>query len=122
MQKLEYDAENETLVLKEVEDSISGQKLWARHIMFFVSVAILVAVTVVVIAAVIWACWYIGRSNGDVVAVLPTVIASVVSLLSAFMVIPKIIADYLYNSEEEKYLSEIIGKIQEYDSHIREKK
>lgn len=54
-----------------------------------------------------------------IVEALPELITSMVTLLGTFMVIPKIITKYLFNKEEEKYLAEIIGKIQEYDSNIR---
>lgn len=37
------------------------------------------------------------------------------SFLTVFIVIPKIITDYLFNAEEEKYMSEIIKNIQSYD-------
>lgn len=100
----------------------SSLRLISRKVMFLVSIVVMVLVTLTVIVVVIWSCAYVVNSCGDVVAVVPTVVGAVVSLVSVFMVIPQIIANYLYNAEEEKYLSEIIGKIQEYDSRIREQK
>lgn len=41
------------------------------------------------------------------------------SLLGTYILIPKMITGYLFNEKEEKYLSEIIGKIQDYDKDIR---
>ena len=44
------------------------------------------------------------------------VIASgVASLLTVYLTIPKIISDYLFNKDEEKYMCEIIKNIQKYD-------
>lgn len=40
---------------------------------------------------------------------------AVVSFLTVFIVIPRVITEYLFNAEEEKYMSEIIKNIQNYD-------
>lgn len=42
-------------------------------------------------------------------------VPALVSFLTIFFVIPKVITEYLFNSEEEKYMSEIIKNIQNYD-------
>lgn len=57
----------------------------------------------------------------DVLEILPGLTAALISLIGTFVVIPKMIIKYLFNKEEEKYLAEIIGKIQEYDKNIRDK-
>lgn len=43
------------------------------------------------------------------------------SFLTVFIVIPKIITEYLFNTDEEKYMSEIIKHIQNYDSENENK-
>lgn len=43
------------------------------------------------------------------------ILSATISFLTIFIVIPKIITKYLFNSEEEKYMTEIIKSIQEYD-------
>ena len=43
------------------------------------------------------------------------IIPALVSFLTVFFVNPKVITEYLFNSEEEKYMSEIIKNIQNYD-------
>lgn len=43
------------------------------------------------------------------------VIPALVSFVTVFIVIPKVITEYLFNLEEEKYMSEIIKSIQNYD-------
>lgn len=55
----------------------------------------------------------------DTLEVLPELITAMVALIGTFMAIPKMITKYLFNKEEDKYLTEIIGKIQKYDSNIR---
>ena len=57
----------------------------------------------------------------DVLEILPGLTAALISLIGTFVVIPKMIIKYLFNKKEEKYLAEIIGKIQEYDKNIRDK-
>lgn len=51
----------------------------------------------------------------EVVEWCSVVVPALVSFLTVFIVIPKIIAEYLFNSEEEKYMSEIIKNLQDYD-------
>ncbi|MGN1480734.1 hypothetical protein [Porcipelethomonas sp.] len=46
---------------------------------------------------------------------------SATSFLTVFIVIPKIIAKYLFNSGEETIMKDIVSGIQEYDKTIREK-
>lgn len=43
------------------------------------------------------------------------VLPVLISFLTVFIVIPEVITKYLFNSEEEKYMSEIIKNIQNYD-------
>lgn len=41
------------------------------------------------------------------------------SFLTIFIVIPKIIAEYLFNSNEDSVMKDIVSSIQEYDKYIR---
>lgn len=55
----------------------------------------------------------------DFLESLPGLFTALVSLIGTFMVVPQMITEYLFNKEEEKHLTDIIGKIQEYDRDIR---
>lgn len=55
----------------------------------------------------------------DVLESLPGLFTALGSLLGTFMVVPKMITQYLFNEKEEEHLAEIISKIQEYDRDIR---
>lgn len=46
-------------------------------------------------------------------------LTGIVSLISAFVVIPKIIISYLFNAKEEENMTAIIKNIQDYDKQIR---
>lgn len=48
-------------------------------------------------------------------------ITSITSFLTVFIVIPQIIAKYLFNSGEESIMKDIVSGIQEYDKTIRKK-
>lgn len=54
---------------------------------------------------------------------LPTLISgsltAIVSLLTAFIAIPRIIISYLFNEKEEENMTAIIKNIQDYDKQIR---
>lgn len=43
------------------------------------------------------------------------VVPALAAFLTVFLVIPKVVTEYLFNAEEEKYMSEIIRNIQNYD-------
>ena len=43
----------------------------------------------------------------------------IVSFLTVFIVIPHTITTYLFNTEEEKYMAEIIKSVQDHDVEIR---
>lgn len=44
------------------------------------------------------------------------IIPVLISFLTVFIVIPHVITQYLFNAEEEKYMSDVIKHIQDYDS------
>lgn len=59
---------------------------------------------------------------GEISTAVPAVIGGFVSLISATIVLPSIIAKYLFNLDEEKDALEIIRKMQDFDKTLRKKK
>lgn len=55
------------------------------------------------------------KSTIDLLAAL---VPSLISLITSFIVIPKIIAKYLFNMKEEKSMIEIIKSLQTYDNEL----
>lgn len=53
-----------------------------------------------------------------ILGILTIVLPVISSLIVAFIEIPKIIAQYLFNIEEERYVNSIIKNIQDYDRSI----
>lgn len=83
---------------------------------FILGISSLAAIAVLVIIVIM------ALSNKlEVISSLTAIITASISFFSAYIVIPKIIIEYLFNKEEEKNLTEIIGRIQDYDSKIRDK-
>lgn len=79
---------------------------------FWTSCFLLVGVFLLLVC-VIWLA--AKKPAADILEWCSAVLPALGSFLTVFIVIPKIIAEYLFNLEEEKYMSEIIKNIQDYD-------
>lgn len=83
-----------------------------KGIIFWVSISLLVMVVILFIDTIhtlsLNRCF-------DLVTWISQIAPVVISFLTVFIVIPQIITKYLFNTEEEKYMSEIIKNIQDYD-------
>ena len=56
----------------------------------------------------------------DIKSIVTVITAMSAAFISSFMILPKIITQYLFNLDEEKNIREIIKNIQEHDKVIRE--
>ena len=52
--------------------------------------------------------------------IITSIISSMVALITVFIVLPKIMTKYLFDTEEEKNIYSIVKQIQDYDKIIRE--
>lgn len=57
----------------------------------------------------------------DIVAIITSIIASFVEIISSFIILPKIIAEYLFDKEEDKNLINLIIKMQDYNLSSKNK-
>ena len=73
-------------------------------------IMLLVFIIVLLIAAV----------KKNTLHIVTTLIASTASFASVFIVLPKIIAQYLFNTSDERNMADIIKNMQEYDKSVRE--
>lgn len=48
------------------------------------------------------------------------VVTAISSFLTVFIIIPKIIAEYLFNSSEDAVMKDIVSIIQDYDKYVRD--
>lgn len=51
--------------------------------------------------------------------IVSVLLANTISFFTSFIILPKTIATYLFNTDEEKNMTEIIKSIQDYDKDIR---
>lgn len=91
-------------------------KLIFKAIFFAACVVILIGIFVLLCKIT----WYYLNNEVSTETLIITMINTVVSFLSAFIVLPHTIAQYLYNTEEEKNMTELVKNIQERDKIIRE--
>lgn len=70
---------------------------------------------VFIFALIIAAC------KENTIHIVSELVAATVALASALIVLPKIIAEYLFNTSDEKNMVEIIKNMQEYDKSVRDK-
>ena len=106
-----------TEILKAYETDIKNtltKKSVYKPAIFWLSFIILVSACLLVlgltITLIIMAC-----IKNDLALWVTTVTEVLLAFLATFIVIPQVITNYLFNTEEEKYMSEIIKSIQTYD-------
>lgn len=90
-------------------------KLICKVIFFGVCVIILIMTFLSLLGITIYSL-YRELSTNTLITVM---ITNLISFLTSFIVLPKIIAQYLFNTKEEKYMSDVIKSIQEHDREIR---
>lgn len=64
-------------------------------------------------------CLIVCLSNMENIAIIAPLLASSVEMFGALMFLPKIIAEYLFNTNETTSISNIVSAIQNYDISIR---
>lgn len=114
----EHATEYTELLKAYIENSknSANQKKWFKSVFFVVSIIILLSSFFVFVAISIVLS---GKKweNMEITA-LSGLISSLVGLLSLYLVIPKIIARYLFNQEEDKHMTKIVESIQLYDEKV----
>lgn len=82
---------------------------------FEVCLNTMVLVTLLMMFVTVWVLIK-GVAGTEIISIL---ITNIGAFLTTFIILPKTIADYLFDSEEEKNMTEIIKNIQEHDKDIR---
>lgn len=90
-------------------------KLELKITFFYVCIIIMILVTFVTILISCIALFNDFKTE-HIISVLLT---NAVSFFTSFIILPKTIATYLFNTDEEKNMTEIIKSIQDYDKDIR---
>lgn len=93
-----------------------------KTIFFSVIVAILLAITVIFIIALFKSFSLIkttqNKDNEFVLSLLLQAVTAIAAALASILVLPKIIANYLFNPKEEHAIRTMIEKIQRYDTSM----
>lgn len=91
-------------------------KLIFKTLFFIACVTILMGIFVL-LCKITWFCL---KNEVSTETLIITMINTVISFLSSFIVLPHTIAQYLYNTDEEKNMTDLVKNIQERDKIIRE--
>lgn len=119
---LSRHSENYDDILKNYTNHVSETLKSKRNmkLAFFIVALSTMGLTVLSIAAcVIIIAINAQNESFDVQDYIVPVVSALVSFLTTFIVIPKIIAEYLFNSNEDSVMKDIVSSIQDYDKFIR---
>lgn len=119
----EHNLKYTELLNAYVHDFIVNSAIKRKHKkdMYCVAKRLLLGVPLATFILMLIALVFLACGRITVLDILPEAFTALTSLLGTLMVIPRMITKYLFNKKEEEHLSEIIGKIQEYDKDIRER-
>ena len=93
----------------------------AKHRMKIFFFAFIMAVFIAFAAAPLVLLIFVVIKQLSSVSILVAVIASFAEFLGAIIILPKIIAEYLFNKQEEDSITQIIQTMQEYNKHSHER-
>lgn len=101
-----------------VEKTLKFKRI-TKNMFFWSSLFILIISVICMFICICLALHNIQHENFVYVDYIIPCATSFLSFLTVFIIIPKIIAKYLFNSREEAIVKDIIASIQEYDKQIR---
>lgn len=107
---------------KLLEEYIKNSKKTSKQKKLFKNVFFWVAIGTLFFSFFLFAGMCIYFSLQDFLKIqiedLSGLISSLVGLLSLYIIIPKIIAEYLFNVKEDKHMAKIVKSVQKYDSKV----
>lgn len=111
-----------TLLKAYIDDFIlnSENKRNNKRELFKISKQLLLLVPTLTMIVVLLVVVCLAKDRLGIVETIVTLISALTTLLGTLLIIPKMITKYLFNKKEDEYLANIIEKIQDYDSKIRE--
>lgn len=109
---------------KHIDDTLKFKR-FAKKVFFWIVTVTLVMSMVSFIGTICYIYFGIIRSDKELTDYLVTIVTSLSASLGAFIssiiVIPKIVAKYLFNRDEENNISTIVSNMQQYDKDIRDR-
>ncbi len=110
-------------ILSAYQEHVTRTLFWKfifKLIFFFVSMAVLVA-SPIIFFKVFLACSASEAAAVKLSTLLPLG-AALIQFLTSYLVLPRIIAEYLFNIGEETSVVSIVENMQKYDMEIRKRK
>ena len=103
---------------KHVDKTLRHKRIM-KFWFFLISLSIMFICMLSTAICVVFLCVSIYNGSFDVMDFLTPTVTAIISFLTVYIIIPKIIAKYLFNSKEDKEMKSIIVSIQKYDKYIR---
>ncbi len=103
---------------KHLNKTLSLKRLM-KKVFFWVAVGIMGFCILGIIAFVIVVAANAKNENFNIQDYIVPLFTSITSFLTVFIVIPKIIAKYLFNSNEDDVMKNVVSSIQDYDKFVR---
>lgn len=100
-------------------DKTLKHKRIMKAIFFGISAFTMVSCVLIVGVCVLYLLNNIFNESFDILNYATPAITAITSFLTVYIIIPKIIAKYLFNSKEDDAMKNIIASIQDYDKYIR---
>ncbi len=114
-----------TRLLKAYVDNFEKsfkEKQEAKKKLLWIAIALLVGIPVCTMIITCATLYCMVRGEATALEVWPGLLVASGALIGTYMVIPKMVTGYLFHTQEECHLAEIISKIQDYDKEIRGKR
>ncbi len=102
--------------VKNTKQNLSA-KLWFKKIFFATCIIILLAIATLMFFVTVY-CLFNDVSKETLII---SMINSIVSFAASFIVLPHTIANYLFNTDEEKDMTGLVKNLQDHDVEIRKR-
>lgn len=92
-----------------------------KEILYYTLIVLLcvITVTTLIVTVVVLILIFLGKTDAvKLFALLSTVLTT---FITSYVSIMKVITTYLFNKEEEKSMTDVVAKIQDYDINVRNK-
>ena len=101
------------IYVANAKESLNDKRKY-KKIFYYSSLIVLAGIIITLLISSIIA--FTSKSSLQTIV---TLITAATSFMTAFIVIPKIIAEYLFNTSDETNFTDIIKNMQEYDKSVR---
>ena len=115
-----------TRILETYSKTLEGnilEKNKLKKYFFYICSGILIGIALAFVVCLGLSLFFIFANpdvSFDIASIVSLIGAMATAFISSFMILPKVITRYLFNKKEEENMMNVINKIQEYDTKIRQ--